>query len=74
MNWFIENSNDQGDYIRILDRIESKEAELEVLKTELAELEKLKREKEQEMTGENKSQIEKYDQLIKEAEQTADDL
>lgn len=74
LNWFEENSDDQGDYVKILAAIESKQAEAEVIQKEIELLNAQRIAKQVEMVGENKVQIEKFDQLIKEATETYEDL
>lgn len=74
LNWFEENSDDQGDYVKILAAIESKQAEAEVIQKEIELLNAQRIAKQVEMVGENKVQIEKFDQLIKEATETYENL
>lgn len=67
MRWFYENANDQEDYWHILKAEDKMEDQIAALQAELAAIREAKTAKEQEMVGENKTQIERFEEEIRKA-------
>ena len=74
MEWFAENTRDQGDYVRLLAKEASKEDEIAAAQVELEAIRVQARDKAGEMVGENREQLAKFDELIREAEEMFDSI
>lgn len=68
MAWFYENARDQGEYLQLLKEEATKEDEIQSALEDLAAIRARQVAKATEMVGENKTQMQLFDQMIEEVE------